>query len=384
MKAVHFGAGNIGRGFIGQLLVQSGYEVTFVDVNSSLVELLQNQGRYPVLLAGETLETLWVEGVTALPGQDLDAVAQAVALADLVTTAVGVNILPYIAPAISQGLVLRLNAEPRNLLHVIACENTIGGSDQLRAHVKAALETSHEEAALAVARFPNAAVDRIVPLQEPGENPLAVQVEPFYEWIVDASAVEHGALPLQGVTFVDPLMPYIERKLFTVNTGHCCAAYLGYLKGKVTIQEAMKDAFIFETVLGVLEETGAVLTNKYSWNQEEHRGYIHKIMSRFQNPQLLDEVVRVGRSPIRKLSFHDRLVAPAVQAFERGLHYKNLAFCMAAATQFDDPRDTEAVEIQASIAAVGISETITRYTSLNFEHPIHQEILAQLELVKQL
>ena len=32
MNAVMYGGGNIGRGFIGALLSQSGYRVTFIDV----------------------------------------------------------------------------------------------------------------------------------------------------------------------------------------------------------------------------------------------------------------------------------------------------------------------------------------------------------------
>ena len=37
-KAIMYGGGNIGRGFIGALLSRSGYEVTFVDVVDAVVE----------------------------------------------------------------------------------------------------------------------------------------------------------------------------------------------------------------------------------------------------------------------------------------------------------------------------------------------------------
>ena len=163
MLAVHFGAGNIGRGFIGQLLHESGYDIVFVDVRDDVVEALKTEGRYEVILADENERHIPVDRVTALhSARDADEVTQRIAEADLVTTAVGPSILPVIAPAIAEGLLqrVRVGGAPVN---VIACENMVGASQALRGYV---MEHVPEESAGAVeeiAGFPNAAVDRIVP-----------------------------------------------------------------------------------------------------------------------------------------------------------------------------------------------------------------------------
>ncbi len=163
MRAVHFGAGNIGRGFIGQLLHESGYDIVFVDVRDDVVDALKTEGRYDVILADEGETHITVDGVTALhSAHDAEEVTERIAGADLVTTAVGPSILPVIAPAIAQGLMerVRLGGAPVN---VIACENMVGASQALKGHV---LEHVPQESAGAVdeiAGFPNAAVDRIVP-----------------------------------------------------------------------------------------------------------------------------------------------------------------------------------------------------------------------------
>ena len=46
--AVMYGAGNIGRGFIGALLAHSGYHVTFIDVAEDVIDAINALGRYPV------------------------------------------------------------------------------------------------------------------------------------------------------------------------------------------------------------------------------------------------------------------------------------------------------------------------------------------------
>ncbi|EOS58285.1 mannitol-1-phosphate 5-dehydrogenase [Paenibacillus barengoltzii] len=382
MKAVHFGAGNIGRGFIGLLLSRSGYEVCFVDVNEKLVSELAQRKEYPVTLASDQQETVIVKGVTAINSMsDPAAAAQAIAAADLVTTAVGVNILKHIAGTIAQGLTLRKDGAAAAPLHIIACENAIGGSSQLKEHVYAKLDEATRQWADDHVAFPDAAVDRIVPLQQ-HEDPLQVVVEPFYEWAVDQSQMFEGFHRVEGVHYVDRLEPYIERKLFTVNTGHCSAAYMGYLQGHATIQEAMNDQKVVQHVRAVLSETGAVLVAKHGFSPAEHQAYIDTILERFANPALTDEVSRVGRSPIRKLSAGDRLVSPATQAYEREFGYGYLALTMAMALCFDVPDDPEAAELQASLREVGASKTLAQYTGLDAEHPIHQAVLAHYEELK--
>jgi mannitol-1-phosphate 5-dehydrogenase len=373
MKAVHFGGGNIGRGFIGLLLSKAGYSVEFVDVDEQLVQLLNQRGHYTVELANEAADSTIVHNVTAINGNDKELVAQAVAEADLVTTAVGVNVLKYIAQNIAEGIKRRLkgSASP---LHIIACENTIGGSTQLKGHVYEHLALELRELADRRIAFPDAAVDRIVPIQQ-NEDRLKVIVEPFYEWVVDRSAMLEGFHEIEGIHYAKELQPYIERKLFTVNTGHCCAAYHGYLRGIETIQEAMRDQAIVEEIRGALGETGAALIKQYEFDTAEHQTYIDKILDRFRNPYLTDDVVRVGRSPIRKLSPNDRLVRPASIAHSIGIEVPYLTKAMAAALLFDYEEDSEAIEIQRSLREQGVSQSITQYTGLPSDHPLHSQII---------
>ncbi len=381
MKAVHFGAGNIGRGFIGLLLSQAGYKVCFVDVNEAFVSQLQERKEYPVTLASEGQETVVVKNVTALSSvTHAEEVAAAIAEADLVTTAVGVTILKHIAGVVAEGIRRRV-AVSSAPLHVIACENAIGGSAQLKELVYAKLDGESRTKADVSVAFPNAAVDRIVPLQQ-HEDILKVVVEPFYEWVIDSSQMIPGYVPVEGVHYVDNLEPYIERKLFTVNTGHCSAAYLGYLRGYETIQQAMADEALTAQVREVLEETGAVLIQKHGFDEAQHSKYIDKILERFRNPALTDEVSRVGRSPLRKLSPNDRLVSPALQAYNRGLGYTALTRSMAGALLFDVKDDPEALELQAAVAELGAEAAVTKYTGIAADHAVHQSVMKEYAKLK--
>ncbi|MDD9147909.1 MULTISPECIES: mannitol-1-phosphate 5-dehydrogenase [unclassified Sporolactobacillus] len=349
-RVVHFGAGNIGRGFIGALFAQSGYHVTFVDIAEPIIDALNEKGTYKVRTAEENQETFDIRNVSGINNKtDPEKVVAAIGQAVYITTAIGPKVLPFIAPLIARGLTERLKTSDEKV-YIIACENQINATDLLKKEVLKALDIGTLDKLEGRVYFLNSAVDRIVPIQH-NEELLDVLVESYHEWIVETA---EKVPPVKGMQIVSDLAPYIERKLFTVNTGHAVTAYLGYLAGKKKIHEALLDPTIYGQVKATIEETGAYLIKRYRFEPAVHEKYIEKILQRFQNPKLNDDVTRVGRSPIRKLGPEDRLVKPAREAEKLGLSFEHLAGAIAACLRFDAETDSEAVELQKELKEHGV------------------------------
>ncbi|MET3904640.1 mannitol-1-phosphate 5-dehydrogenase [Paenarthrobacter sp. 4246] len=367
MKAVHFGAGNIGRGFVGLLLHEAGYEVVFADVADALISQLAAAGSYDVHEVGENPAVKTVTGFRAFNSASQEAaVVEEISTADVVTTAVGPHILKFVAPVIARGLAARPTDLPP--LHVMACENAINATDLLHTAIQSAWDNSAGDLD-AIAVFANTAVDRIVPNQAPGQG-LDVTVETFYEWVIDRTPFGDKVPTIPGATFVDELGPYIERKLFTVNTGHASAAYFGYQAGIEKISESMADPSVAAKVRAVLEETKELLVAKHGFVEAEQEAYVQKILSRFTNPHLPDTVNRVGRAPLRKLGRHERFVGPAAELAERGVTPVALLEAMSAALRFDDGNDDEAVELANLLSELDAAAAVERITELTPSHPL--------------
>jgi mannitol-1-phosphate 5-dehydrogenase len=375
-SAVHFGAGNIGRGFVGLLLHQAGYELAFADVAAPLIDALQETPSYTVHEVGEGSVGHVVDRYSAVNSATNEAeLVERIARADVVTTAVGPNILKFVAPAIARGIAARSAEVPP--LAVMACENAINATDILEAEIRVAAkgEGLSEADVDAKAVFANTAVDRIVPAQAPGGG-LDVRVEPYFEWAIERGPFNGEVPEIPGVTWVDSLGPYIERKLFTVNTGHAAAAYFGREAGKEKIADAIADLAIREKVEAVLQETKTLLVAKYGFAPDEQEAYIRKILGRFANAELPDTVDRVGRAPLRKLSRHERFVGPAAELAERGLPTDALLEAMGAALRFDAADDDEAQRLQATLASgASDSEVAEELTGLEPAHPLYGAVV---------
>ena len=371
-KAIQFGAGNIGRGFIGAVLSKAGYHVVFADVNELVVNKINEDGKYTVAIMDTECTEQVITNISAVDSRSPE-LAKEIAQAQVVTTAVGLGILPRIAGALAAGIAERQAQGVTEYLNVIACENGLRASSQLKEHVYSHLTEEQKAYADEYVAFPDCSVDRIVPPIK-SENPIDVVVEKFYEWNVERASIK-GDLQMEGMNLADNLIAYIERKLFTLNTGHAITAYLGKLKGLGTIADSIADEEIYTIVKAAMQESGEGLVAKYGFDHDAHFAYIDKIIGRFRNPHLQDDVTRVGREPLRKLSANDRLIKPTMTAIEHGFATPNLVLGIGAALHYNNPEDPQSVQLQQAISENGVAKALEQFSGISADDALAAQIL---------
>jgi mannitol-1-phosphate 5-dehydrogenase len=356
-KAVQFGAGNIGRGFTAQLFTESGYEVVFVDVIDEIVRLINERRSYPIQIVGDKSYTVVIQNIRAVHGNDREAVASEIRDASLVCTAVGVNVLPQIAPTIALGIRFRADSGVKEPLNIIICENLLHASDVLRGYVLDALPPEYSEYVWRNVGFVESVVSRMVPVMTEEQrklDPLLIVVEEYKKLPVDRKGFIGPVPDIVGFQPYDNFEAYVERKLFTHNLGHAVCAYLGYLRGHQYIYQAVNDPAVRNVAEAALAETGEALIKRHGFTPEEHRGHIDDLLHRFANVALGDQVARVARDPIRKLGPDDRLIGGAKLALDYGIGPTNVCLATAAALKYDAADDPAAVELQRIIREQGI------------------------------
>lgn len=385
MKAVQFGAGNIGRGFTAQLFHESGYEVVFVDVSDELVGLINNKGAYHIYIVGNSPETINIDNIRAVNGRDIDAVANEILSASVVCTAVGVNVLKHVAPAIAKGILLRSEHGVSDPLNIIICENLLNAKDIMRGYIREHLPKGHAGHMDSHIGIVESVVSRMVPVMTDEQrllDPLSVYVEAYKKLPVDKNGFVGDIPEIVGLEPKGNFGAYVERKLFTHNLGHAAFAYLGHLRGHEYIYQAVADPLVSSIVKSVLDETGRAQVEKNGFTREEHQAHIDDLLHRFSNVSLGDTVARVGRDPIRKLGPNDRLIGGMKLANEFGISPANISLSAAAAILYDNPEDEAAVKLQSMLKVDGLDALLEKICGIEPKCKLGRMIVRQLDALK--
>ena len=362
MNAVVIGAGRIGCGLAGQLLRASGYEVTFINRDPQVVDNLERNHCYTVLLTSSTgSREVTVDGVSAIAASNQAAAVEALRGADVIATAVCSQNLPAIAPLIAQALSGR--ERPCN---IIAFENMPAAGDCLRRLVSAEMQAPEE---IKRYGFSGAIISRIVTRRvgnPAAESPLMFVGESVEDFIVDGSTLRAPLPAIQGMKLVDNYQPWVLRKLYTFSAGHATAAYLGWLKGYHYIHTAIHDPEIRKAVFNAMAEGQRGLAAKFGNEFEGTWEELEAIVARFENAALNDQIVRVARDPQRKLGAEERLIGAGVLAHKAGVVPEQLALVAAAALCFNNSADDDSC--QACFEHSQAAETLNQICGLDAAH----------------
>lgn len=377
--AVIFGAGNVGRGFLGQLFSESGYDITFVDIDAPLLRALNERRGYRLrLVDNDGEQSLWVAPVSGLHASDSEGVARAVASASLLATAAGVRALPALAHAIAAGLARRLagDAPP---LNIIVCENMKDAAGHLRGLVRAQLPPALHAALEQRVGFVDTVIGRMVPLLTPeqrAEDPSTIVAEPYKELPVDRQGLVGEIPQVAGLQACDQFGAYVARKLYIHNAGHAVLGYQGHLRGLTYGYEGLDDPEVRPLLEAAWQEAQAGIVAAYQVEPRWLQAHADDLRRRFANRALGDTVVRLARDPLRKLAAADRLVGAARLAERAGREPRALSQAIAAGYCFDSPEDPIAGRLQAQIAAEGLPATLRAVSQIDPEEPLGQMVVA--------
>lgn len=384
MSCVILGAGKIARGFIGHLLYLSNIPFTFVERAETLVNLINERGKYTVNILGHSEKNCVVTGVRALNFGEEEKVAEAIANADTVFTAVGGKNLQALIPILVKGI--EEKAARGGNLNIITCENWKLPASILKAGIEESVSEDSkayltEHVGITEAVIMRSAIESDEELLK--KDPLIVNVQDFWELPVDASRIVGNLPDIQGLKLVSEFTGFLERKFYTYNAANGTTSYIGALLGYEKLADAAHDERIIKILDGVYQETAKALSEKHHFPLDEQLAFTLTSKRKLQDYTIVDFIERNARDPLRKLGKDDRLVGSARLVEEYGIEPYHLCIAIGAAMYYENEDDESAVELRRIREEEGIDAVLKKVCGLNPEGHLGCLIKEKIELLKE-
>jgi mannitol-1-phosphate 5-dehydrogenase len=329
-----FGAGKIGRSFIGQLFSLSGYEVVFVDLDTELVNELNRRKGYPIIIKDEKEERLWISNVRAVSTFNYQSVVEEISNTSLVAVSVGKNELEKILPFITEGLKSGFKKNPDRPLDIILAENMRSAAEFVRTRLVKLLSGDYPLGKLV--GLVETSIGKMVPIMSETdlkEDPLLVFAEAYNDLILDKNGFKGPVPKVAGLCPKENIKAWVDRKAFIHNLGHATTAYAGYFyhPDAEFIYDVLTDEKIYDMVRRTMLQSAHVLLQLYpgEFNLTGLEVHIDDLLYRFQNKALKDSLFRVGQDLPRKLNMNDRFAGVIQVARQKSLPYHHILEAMA-------------------------------------------------------
>ncbi len=334
-----FGAGKIGRSFIGQLFGLAGYEVVFSDIDRKIVNALNERKSYAVVIKDKKEKTLLVPNVRAIWAADREKVVSEILHASILSLSVGKNALEKVIPVLGEGIKLRYELKPESPIDVIIAENMRSACVFLKEKLLNYLPYDFPfDNYIGLIETSIGKMVPIVPHKLVEEDPLRVFAESYNTLILDKEGFRNPIPRVEGLAPKEHIGAWVDRKLFIHNLGHAATAYWGYYYNPSIryIWEALEMPGVLKKVNETMLQAAILLVKKYpgEFTLFQLKDHINDLLNRFRNKGLGDTIFRVGCDLNRKLSADDRLAGAIRLALTLNLPYDKILATLIVGCHF--------------------------------------------------
>ncbi|MCX6254457.1 MAG: mannitol-1-phosphate 5-dehydrogenase [Bacteroidia bacterium] len=375
-KLVLFGAGKIGRSFIGQLFATSGFEVVFVDVIEPVIRELNRLNEYKVIIkSSRPDEIIRVGNVRGVLGNEVDMVAEELSVCDIAAISVGQKGLPLVIPTVAKGLILRQKKFCRKPLDIILAENMHNADQFVKDILRSIIGSDYPiDDLVGLIETSIGKMVPIMPQEEQEKDLLLVYAEPYNTLILDKKAFKNPIPDVKGLAPKDNMKAWVDRKSHIHNFGHAAAAYKGFLVDPTVqyLADILKIPSVKKFTRSAMLQSADVLMRKYpgEFTLSELTDHIDDLLDRFGNSALGDTVFRVGCDLKRKLHRNDRILSPLIDGIQTRSPVNKIlltfayGLCFRAKDEYGNmfPGD---VEFSKILYENGLSYVLTNLCSLS-------------------
>jgi mannitol-1-phosphate 5-dehydrogenase len=338
-KLVLFGAGKIGRSFIGQLFSLGGYEVVFVDIFKPVIDELNRRKSYNVIIKAEIEKILPIKNVRGVYAGNKQQVIEEISSADILAVSIGQKGLSSVMPMLAEGLLQRYKQDKDSKLDIVIAENLRNAAEYFRTELRRILPAEYPlDKLVGLVETSIGKMVPIMPIKDMEDDILQVFAEPYNTLILDKKAFKNPIPNIEGLSPKENMKAWVDRKLFIHNLGHAATAYIGYSVNPwyKYIFEPLAVPEIFERVRATMLQSANILLKKYpdEFTKEDMDSHIDDLLLRFQNKHLGDTIYRVGCDLNRKLGAEDRLAGAIKSGIQLNLPYNKILYALVCGCFF--------------------------------------------------
>lgn len=364
-----WGAGRIGRGFIGDIFADSGYDLVFVDASQDLIDQLNQSRAYTVVRAAsvDDIKRVKHDNFKAYHITQTEAIQAVLNEINVIAVATFPKAFGAVGADLQKLILARRETQPEAPLDIILCTNLVHAGPAFTEALYEGLDAAQRQYFEEKVSVIESLIIRMAPPapeDEVAKDPLVVWTNGYAEFPVDAAAFKGAPPAIDAFRLVTDMRAEEQRKMYTYNMCHAVLGYQGYQVGYQLLVDCLADPALRAEAEGALAEVSAALQEEYGFTPEAMEKWVKGVIDQTNNPSIGDTVVRMAASPLRKLKKTDRLIGPALLCLKNGVEPAHLVRAIAYALHYDNPEDPDSVEIIAAIKANGLDDTLKAVTGL--------------------